>query len=80
MHCLSEGGANDTQVGGDLSRKASLPALKIFRDRPAAFPDKSGPTESVQTGGIVYVLNRDQRRQFTVQLIVVSQVQLDQAA
>ena len=63
-----------------MSPNASWQALKTFRDRPAAFPDKSGPTESVQTGGIVYVSNRDQRRQFAVELIVVSQVQLDQAA
>jgi len=74
MRCLSE---RQVLVGGDLSPKASVQALKILLVRPAAFPDKSGPAES---GDIVYVLNRDQRRQFAVELVVVSQVQLDQAA
>ncbi|OCR21877.1 hypothetical protein AFK24_26850, partial [Pseudomonas syringae] len=30
-------------VGGDLSPKTPVQALKIFLGRPDAFPDKSGP-------------------------------------
>jgi hypothetical protein len=37
-------------VGGDLSPKTPVQAPKIFLDRPDAFPDKSGPTESTQAG------------------------------
>ena len=33
-----------------MSPKTPVQALKIFLDRPAAFPDKSGPTESTQSG------------------------------
>ncbi|WP_229635431.1 hypothetical protein, partial [Pseudomonas syringae] len=32
-------------VGGDLSPKTRVQALKIFVGIPDAFPDKSGPTE-----------------------------------
>ena len=37
-------------MGGDLSPKKPVQALRTFFGRPDAFPDKSGPTKAYPTG------------------------------